>query len=111
MTNKLPGDDALLYQFRGDFRAFEPKELEAEVRRAQDTVDEETEFLEAYAAFQRQRARIEALPAARRPKEGHVWQCPHCGKIANDDRYGMEGWVDAGWDESCAMNAVEVPEL
>ena len=42
------------------------------------------------------------------PPPGHVWQCRACGKRA-EDRYGMIGWHDYDWDESCMLNAVAVP--
>ncbi len=40
---------------------------------------------------------------------GFVWQCQACGKISETDAYGIEGKHDRGWDESCALNCVQVP--
>ena len=39
--------------------------------------------------------------------DGAVWVCGACGKTAQD-RYGIKGQYDRGWDESCALNAVLV---
>jgi hypothetical protein len=41
-------------------------------------------------------------------KEGHIFVCAACGKRSRD-RYG-EQRISRGWDESCMMNAVELPE-
>ena len=38
--------------------------------------------------------------------QGQVWVCMACGKMADHDRYGMEGATSPGWDESCVMNSV-----
>lgn len=37
--------------------------------------------------------------------KGMIWVCGACGKRTKD-RYGTDG----GWDESCMLNAVLVPE-
>lgn len=47
------------------------------------------------------------IPEARRAPKGHIWQCVHCGKAA-EDKYGMIGWHSYGWDESCTLNSVVV---
>lgn len=44
----------------------------------------------------------------RKAPDGMVWQCPMCGKKA-EDRYGEIGNNAYWWDESCAMHAVLVP--
>lgn len=49
----------------------------------------------------------------KKAKDGHVWVCTACGK-RSDWLYGFAGDNDAckcssGWDESCMLNAVEVP--
>jgi len=36
--------------------------------------------------------------------DGFIWVCRYCGKKA-EDRYGLDGWHDYGWDESCMLNA------
>jgi hypothetical protein len=36
--------------------------------------------------------------------EGQVYVCGACGRRSRD-KYGFKP-IDAGWDESCAMNAV-----
>lgn len=48
------------------------------------------------------------IPAHRRAPEGYVWQCLHCDKRA-EERYGIIGWSDRGYDVSCALNSVPVP--
>lgn len=35
---------------------------------------------------------------------GSIWVCGACGKTSQD-RYGIEGERDHGWDESCMLNA------
>jgi len=50
------------------------------------------------------------IPPDRYPGEGMVWQCGACGK-RSEDLYGMIGWHDYGWDESCMLNAVKVSAL
>jgi len=37
---------------------------------------------------------------------GQVWVCGACGKTADKDRFGIEGAVSSGWDESCMLNAI-----
>ena len=37
--------------------------------------------------------------------KGAVWVCAACGK-RHSDKYGIEGWGNSGWDESCILNAV-----
>lgn len=41
-------------------------------------------------------------------KPGFIWQCQACGKTSETDAYGIEGRHDRGWDESCALNCVQV---
>ncbi len=48
------------------------------------------------------------IPEDRRPPEGHIWQCRYCRK-RSQDRYGIIGWHDRGWDESGALSAVALP--
>lgn len=50
----------------------------------------------------------EIIPENRRASEGRVWQCCACGKLS-EDLYGMIGRTGAGWDESCMLNAKQVP--
>jgi hypothetical protein len=38
---------------------------------------------------------------------GYVWECAACGKRAQD-RYGINGTQDIGWDVSCVINCVLV---
>jgi hypothetical protein len=51
---------------------------------------------------------VKEVPKHRRAPDGHIWQCPHCGKRA-EERYGIVGRRDRGYDESCALNAVPTP--
>jgi len=43
-----------------------------------------------------------------RKQPSKVWVCQVCGKMSND-RYGNDP-IDRGWDVSCSINAVEVPD-
>lgn len=49
------------------------------------------------------------IPENRKAKPGFIWQCQACGK-KSEDLYGSIGWHSYGWDESCCMNADQVPQ-
>lgn len=44
-------------------------------------------------------------PDLRNAPEGAIWVCGACGKTAQD-RYGLEGQHDRGWDESCMLHSI-----
>lgn len=50
------------------------------------------------------------IPEDRRAPEGKIWQCAVCGKRA-EDKYGLIGKTDRGYDESCMLNSVLVEEI
>ena len=45
----------------------------------------------------------------RKAPDGMEWQCQACGKRA-EEKYGLIGWSDSGYDESCMLNSVPVPK-
>jgi hypothetical protein len=47
------------------------------------------------------------IPANRVPAKGYCWACAACGKLAAD-LYGIIGPHSYGYDESCALNAIQV---
>lgn len=50
------------------------------------------------------------IPEDRRAAPGNIWQCRACGKKAEDE-YGIVGWHDRGYDESCVLNSEQVPDM
>lgn len=44
-------------------------------------------------------------PNQRFAPSGAIWVCGACGKTAQD-RYGIHGEHDHGWDESCTLNSI-----
>lgn len=41
--------------------------------------------------------------------KGYIWQCQACGKKNPGDLFNNDGLADYGWDESCILNAEQVP--
>lgn len=45
----------------------------------------------------------------KKPVEGYIWECQACGKQNPGDLFNNQGLADYGWDESCILNAEQVP--